>query len=439
MYHRKFKISLLVIALLVINTKGTFSQESDQGIGGSPYSAYGIGMPIDITSHNFRAQGLLGVSGITLETTTLANPAVWGATYFAQATTGLQLSKFNIESSTSNESNTNISTDYLHILFPLSRGKLGLSLGLYPVTRSNFRVSELGSFMSSATDTVFYENEIRSSGGVSKFEVGFGIKISNNISLGYAPSVAFMTLQTGESFRFSSNSFISQTQSSKITGVAFSQRFGITASFRKLFSEQDRISFGATLDLPYTIDGKRKFTSQKQIGGIIQEVDLTSSISNAEGDVYTPLETSFGIGYAPSIFVNFGIEGVFEKWSDYRSDINPSDELVMSDRLKVGFGGQFHPYKTNSNQFFSRFKYSGGVSYDTGHLTIQGNDISTLWLNTGLGILGRNSSSSFPSMDISFQYGFRGTIDNNLIKERIWSLGFSVNLNERMFIRPKLR
>lgn len=439
MIKRTCTYIFVVISIFTIASSTSIAQESNEGIGGSPYSAYGLGLPIDITSQNFRAQGLFGVSGITQEITSLANPAIWGSTYFTQAITGLQVSKFNVESSTTSESSTNLSTGYIHVLFPISRGKLGLSVGLYPVTRSNFRVAEVGNFMTSATDTVSFANEIQSTGGVNKFEMGFGIKLTKNISLGYAPSVAFMTLKNSESFIFSSTNFLAQDQSSSITGAAFSQRVGLTASFNNFLSNQDRISLGATLDLPYTIKGKREFTSQKNIVGVDQEIDLTSTLSNAQGDVYIPLKASFGLGYAPSIFVNFAVEGVFEKWSEYTNEIESSDEAVMSDRMKLGLGGQFHPYKRNSNAFFSRFKYSGGVSYDTGHLTIQDNDISTLWINTGLGILGRNSLSSFPSVDISFQYGFRGTTDNNLLMERIWTLGLSINLNERMFVRPKLR
>ncbi len=439
MNKKTLNLIFIWIFVAVIGGTSAVSQESDKGLGGSSYSAYGIGMPLDITSHNFIGQGLLGVSGITDEFTNLANPALWGGAFITQASTGLKLSKFNLDNGSTSQENSNFASEYIQMILPLSRGKLGLSVSLYPVTRSDFRVLDQGTFYSSASDTINYVNEVRNSGGVNKFELGFGFRISKNIYFGYAPSVAFITLEKSESIIFDTPGYITQDQSSNITGAAFSQRFGISANFQKLFSQQDKISFGATLNLPYQIGSKREFTSYKQIDGISQEIDLTSSVNMSEGDVYIPLEASFGLGYAPSPFINIAAEGTFQKWSEFSNDIDPAAEAVMSDRMKVGVGGQYHPYKRNSRSFFSRFKYSGGVSYDTGHLTIQGNDISTLWINTGLGILGRNSAISFPSFDVSFQYGFRGTTDNNLIKERIWTLGLSVNLNERMFVRPKLR
>lgn len=426
---------LAIVFSIVISPYLVLAQDSDEGIGGSPYSVFGLGMPQDITSDNFKGQGILGVSGITQEMTSLSNPALWNRSFYTQAFTGLNLSKFNLKTNSGSEETSNFGSGYLHTLFPIYPGKLGLSVSLYPVTRTNYRFADTGTFMASASDTVAFANEIRNSGGLNKFEVGFGLKLTEHISFGYAPSVAFMTLQSDESFSFSSASFNAQNQRVNNTGVAFSQRFGLSALFQSVLSETDRIALGATLTLPYTIGTKSSFKVTKTIDGVEDEVDYTSSISIPKGDVYVPLGASFGLGYGPSQYVNFAVEGIYQQWSEYSNGLAPSQEAFLKDRWKIGFGGQFHPYKKNSDAFFSRFKYSGGLSYDTGHLTIQGNDISTLWINTGLGILSRRTSS----IDISFQYGFRGTTDNNLIQERIWALGLSVNLTELMFFRQKLR
>ena len=61
-----------------------------------------------------------------------------------------------------------------------------------------------------------------------------------------------------------------------------------------------------------------------------------------------------------------------------------------------------------------------------------GEDIQTFWINTGIGIPSKIASF----IDLSIQYGIRGKTENNLFEERIWALGFSVNLTELMFVRP---
>lgn len=434
MVNKLFLKTITLCFILLGSYHNIKAQAVSEGIGGSSYSVFGIGEPTDITSDNFIAQGILGVDGLSNALIPISNPALWNRTFFTQAFTRLEVSKYSLENSGSAQSNTNLAGGYLHLLFPLYPGKLGLSASLYPVTRSNFRVTDSGRFAISSSDSVSFNNEIETSGGINKLEIGFGIKLTDNISLGYAPSLAFMNKNNSESISFSSALFGGQDQVEKSTGVALSQRFGLSLNFSQLFRDADKLAVGATINLPYELQRKTSLNVTKVIDGIEREIDYTSTLNDTEGDVKMPLEATLGVGYAPSILVNFSGEMLYQKWSDFSSsDLSP--DLAMKDRFRFGFGGQYHASRRNLDSFFSSFKYSGGLSYDTGYLTIQENDISTLWINTGLGLLSRSSSS----IDISFRYGFRGTTNNNLIKERIWELGFSVNLTELMFIRPKLR
>ncbi len=149
-----------------------------------------------------------------------------------------------------------------------------------------------------------------------------------------------------------------------------------------------------------------------------------------------PTEFNAGVTYYPSTLVNFSVEGKFQQWSDAKSDMSSNKgNFELTDRVKLGLGGEYHPYKTNSLSFLSNFRYSGGVSYDSGHLKTLDEDINTLWFSAGLGIISR---FSYSSIDLSARYGLRGTTSNDLIREKIWSFNLSVNLTERMFFRPKL-
>ena len=427
----KFKSGLFFLVMLVL-VSGDVTAQNNTAAGGSAYSVFGVGAPKDLSSAQFRGMGIFGVSGISSQTTTLANPATWSNAVFTQATTGVNLSNHLSKHGTGVSTNTNLEAAFLHLVFPVISNKLGLSVALYPSTRSNLNAQSTQFFSTSPGDTVFYKNDLKTVGGITKFEVGLGFRINSNLSIGYAPSISFLTLQNTETITFSSSLYNDQNLIENQSGTTFSNRFGITGTFYGLFNSRDKLSFGGTLNLPFEIGAKQRILAEKQIEGSDgQSVEF----SVTEGDISIPMEASFGVGYAPTPMVDFSAEALIQKWSEYSNAINSADALSLSDRMKVGFGGQFHPYRRNSDAFFSRFRYSAGVSYDTGHLTFQTDDISTLWLNTGLGILSRSPSS----IDVSFQYGFRGTTNNSLIQERIWAIGFSVNLAEPMFIRRKLR
>ncbi len=431
---KNFKI--IIVALFTFISTNVVAQtgNSTEARGGSVYSSIGVGFPIDNTSSGLLSQGILGLTNVNRETSSLANPGLWAETFYTQAGTGLQLTRSNVENLSSSGTNVNLETGYLHLLLPVKPGKIGVSVGLYPVTRANYRSVNSNSFMNSPTNEIEYTNEVQSFGGINKFEVGIGFKIGENLAFGYAPSVAFLTLKNSEALDFNVVGYLDHSQETDYSGAAFAQRFGFTGTFSNLLSEDDRFSIGGSLNLPYTLEVSKDFTSIKNVEGFDQEVKLNEG-ADEKGDITMPFEASFGIGYAPSTITNFSIEGQIQNWSGFENELDRASELLMKDRLKIGFGGQYHPYRQNLDTFFSGFKYSAGLSYDSGHLNFGGQEIQTIWFNTGIGIPSKVASF----IDISVQYGIRGTTDALLFEEKIWAFGVSVNLTELMFVRPKLR
>jgi len=427
------QIATSLFSFLLLFSAAAYAQGSSEANGGSSYSYFGVGTPVEAISDNFKSHGVFGISGKSIEVMSLANPALWSRAFYTEGNTRLELTQHELSSDNASSTNQSLQPGYIQVMLPMSKGKVGLSVSLYPVTSSNYQSQET-QVLPVGNDTLGYTNTVNGSGGVNKFEMGVGFKINENISVGYAPSIAFLTLRNTELLSFS-RSIAPQQQNFSASGAAFSQRIGIAAKYENLFRSEDRFYFGATFNMPVRIGVKREYTTSKNVEGQTRQVDLTSTLQNTGGEIELPMEVGFGLGYAPTQFFSFAFEGIYQNWSQYSSQIDPADALLMTDRTKIGAGGQFHPYKRNSERFFSRFKYSGGVSYDSGHLSIQGNDIETLWLSAGLGIITRTASS----LDFSFQYGFRGTTSNNLIEERVWSLGMTVNLSELMFIRRKLR
>lgn len=430
------KKSIFLAAMLSVLIQGALiaqTANSTEARGGSIYSSLGIGMPLEISSAGLQAQGLFGISGINTESTGLANAAMWGENIFSKASTGLTLQSTDVSTENTSASFTDLQTGYLHLIFPIKPRKIGLSVALYPYTRASYSSTLSGDFESTPTTTVGYTNEIQSVGGINKFEFGLSYRLNNNFSIGYATSLAFINLSSSESLTFELLGFDGQTQNAKVTGSTFAHRFGLNSRFRSILRDEDVFSIGATLNLPFTIDANRTFTVSKIVEQSQAEFELTDNSSS--GDINIPLEYALGIGYSPSTLFSIGIESQFQQWGDYENELDVQNNTKYSNRTKLGIGGVYYAYRTNIDTFLSGFKYAAGLSYDTGHLNIEGTDIETLWLNAGIGIPSKVASF----VDFSFQYGFRGTTDNNLFKERIWTVGMSVNLTELMFVRPKLR
>lgn len=428
---------LIILALFLFPAKELMAQVegASQSRSGSFYSLFGVGYPTDNSNPRELGLGILGVSLHSDDSNTLQNPALWGTNVFTSASSGFNLSQFRATSQSNNSVNQLLEAGYLQFTFPIMREKVGVSASLYSVTRSNYRFVTVDSTAASPTDMINYASDIRGSGGVNKLEFGLGWNINKYVAIGYAPSLTFVSQNNSEDVFFNQSGYGTSNSDSKITGTAMGHRFGALFTFRRLFRSNDRISFGAAATLPVTIDAEERTTVTKFVNGQEQEVLLRDP---KKGKITLPVELNAGLTYYPTSLVNFSAEGLYEQWSNYESAFDPGNELsYMTDRIKAGIGVEYHPYRTNSTQFLSNFRYSGGLSYDSGHLSIEGQDINTLWFSAGLGIISPNPRSR-SSVDISIRYGLRGTTNNDLIREKIWALNLSINLSELMFFRQKL-
>lgn len=424
----------IIFKLVCIFSSGIAFTQSTTNVSknGSSYSYLGIGSPVPLSSAQELGMGIIGVSFADVSTSGLSNPAFWGIGFLSRASTNFNFSHFSASDATSSSTNTLLSANQIHLVLPIKNNKLGISAALYPTTRSNYQVFTGVEVFPSATDTVVYFLDKNGSGGINKLELGLGWRINNSISIGYAPSFTFLSSTDNENVSFIGNEFEDNSVIQQFNGSGLSHRFGLLLRARSFLRKSDLIQFGATATLsnPFTVESSRSVV--KYVEGVQQNDKIGADIKN---EVSLPNEFSAGISYFPSNTLNFSAEAMMQYWGDAKYGFSAEEENTYTDRLFLGFGGQYHPYTTGSSKFLSKFKYSYGISYDTGHLNIQGEDISTLWFSTGLGILSPRARSSF---DLSFQYGIRNVTSSSLIDERIWSISLSVNLAELMFIRPKL-
>lgn len=430
--YRIFCLTFLFFSLSVFQA---FAQSESRSINsnGSFYSIFGVGFPVE---NNTSRELSLGISGVSLDNTqsnTLSNPALWGKNVYATTSSGFSLSQYQASDNVSESVNSDLSAGYFQVTLPIYKQKLGISASLYSVTTSDYRYFNSGTLITTENNSIDYVSDISGSGGINKLELGVGWNINKNIAIGYAPSLAFISQENTTELFFSQNDFPYNSLDYKVTGSSFSHRFGTLLTFNDLFRDNDKLGFGASYILPVNISTEETSETSRIINNSEQDVTLGDTYN---GNAKLPAEFNAGLTYYPSNLVNISVEGKFQQWSKARSNLNLDNEnYELSDRFKLGLGGEYHPYKTTSSSFLSNFRYSGGVSYDSGHLKTLNQDINTLWFSAGLGIISRFSNSS---IGLSARYGLRGTTSDDLIREKIWSFNLSVNLTELMFFRPKL-
>lgn len=435
---------LTLFSLFLLLPLAGFSQVIEESLSrsGSIYSGIGLGMPVDIHSSNTNGMGLSGVATYSPFAPSISNPAQWGKSEFSQGQLTLGLTNFRTTDNTSTAHNSRFSFESFQFVFPLLRNQLGASISFTPVTRADFARVNQGTLQNSGFNTpVDYMTNTIGSGGINRFEVGLGYQFNNNISIGYAASAYLSTLSEELTTSFSDLSFQRSGQppviDEEITGAGFGNRFGIYTQADQLFSSNDRISLSGSVNLPVNISTERSFETFRVIEGLNERVKLNNPSASSDGSIKLPLEFNGGVTYYLNPYHSFSAEYLFQNWNESEFSYNLTEQGLYKDRTKFGVGYQYQPFMDQQSRgFFSNFRYSIGATYDDGHLTIAGQDIETAMLHAGLTIPSQQNRSS---IDISFNYGVRGTESNSLVKEDIWGFKISLNLAEFMFLKQRFQ
>ncbi|HEX6983125.1 MAG TPA: hypothetical protein VF181_10225 [Balneolaceae bacterium] len=436
---------LVLIAVFFGLSASVTIAQNDDGVAssGSVYSQFGIGYPVEIANTAANSMGISGVSYNESFVGNLANPAHWGSTVYGLGTGGIELTSYQASNGVNSVRNTNFSINRFQLQLPLVRGEFGASISFTPLTQSNFRTFQTTSRIidkGAVQDTLRYAIENYGKGGVNRAEIGFGWRINSNISIGYAASVVYISMDdvfTGTffsepSFRFLDPSYQQVHYTLETTGVSMGNRFGVQLRLPELFTSDDLLGIGASISLPVSLDAEREETSST----LGRSISVSDTPNLGSGTITLPMNILAGISYQPSRLVLIATEGLYQGWSDYENNFTSTESQLFVDRYKLGLGFQYFPYIMGSDKFLSNFEYRFGVSYDTGHLQLEGERINTLMFSFGLGILSPNVNSN-SSIDLSFEYGIRGT--ESLVQEQIWGIRLSVNLAELFFFRPKLQ
>jgi outer membrane protein assembly factor BamA len=99
-------------------------------------------------------------------------------------------------------------------------------------------------------------------------------------------------------------------------------------------------------------------------------------------------------------------------------------------------GGFYLPKINSISSYFKRITYRAGIRLEDTGILVSNNDsnnnftaVNDFGISFGLGLPLKQMSS----LNISLEYGQRGTTDNNLIKENYFNVGLSLSLTASGF------
>ena len=389
-----------------------------QSISSSPYSLYGLGSVYDSDFGNIPS---IGSSGIALPSASFINnlnPASLGylpQNHFMFDVGGKSIST-TYQSSSRSESRNNFQFSHLAFAFPVTKNS-GFSIAIRPYSSAAFKISNLKLPIENSQD--FYYLTATGSGGLNNLDLSYGYRFGKKWSVGASAAVLFGNTKDNRSFLIMNS----------ITSIQKKTHYnGLRATLGAQYQVDSTLTVATTFKVPTQIKASKVQTVQTIADDVVTTIE--SDVASDTDDYYMPLEMGIGISKCFKNNLNMTLDYEKSLWgSTNQSELYGN--FVNQDRFALGFT---YNGRKNIRKYWDRVQYAAGANFDTGYLEIDGKRIHNAAISIGLNLPLENTYSS---LNISYSYGQRGRVSDNLIKENYHKISLNLSLDGIWFVKRK--
>ena len=415
----------------------------------SPYSRYGMGDIVPNTSIINRGMGGVAAAYVDydkrydqrgipkVQTVNFLNPASYSRMRITSFDLGFEVDSRTINSVSQGDKFNSKSAiiSYVQLGLPLNRKRgLGMTIGLRPVTRVNYKIQKDEKLPGFDSITHLFEGI----GGSYQVYAGLG-KSFKNLSVGFNTGYFFGTKDYS-----TRNIFLPDSADN----VYYKANYETKANFGGVFLDlgaQYQAQLNKTTILHLGVYGtiKRKYNATRDYeintynydaNGGIYRVDSVYSQNGAKGDLVYPATVGGGFMLEKIDKWQIGADFTTTSWDEYRF-FGQKDSTTNSWMIKVG--GQVTPNLYSTSSYWSRITYRAGFNFGPDCIRV-GRELSQFGASAGLGLPVRKNpyTNQFSFINISLEYGKRGNKDN-LISENQFRIAAGFTLSDLWFIKKK--
>lgn len=409
-----FTFSFIVFLFITIQLKaqtGTLS----------PYSRYGIG---ELQFSGFAYQRAMGGLGAGLQGSgklNFSNPASYAADTLTTAEIGIDGMIENLSDANKTQQKKNANLSYLSLGFPIIKSTWGLSIGITPYSAIGYEIKER--LETPVEANYFYTG----SGGINRFYIGNGFRIGKNFFAGFNASYLFGSINRVRRVEFTQTGYLHNRYTNTLTVSDIYLDYGLQYRFQ--LKNDYHLLAGISGSNSSKVNATRTVLWENYVsaGDFTSPRDTAQFTDNEKGNIVFPLNVTGGAYLSKNNKWGVGMDINYQDWSNYKS-FGSTENLDKS--YKVALGGQWIPdYK--SLRYFNRAEYRLGGYYHKGALQVKNTSINDYGITAGIGLPLRKSFQSM--INISFEFGQRGTTTDNLVQERYGKLLIGITFNEDWF------
>ncbi len=407
----------------------------------SPYSLYGLGDPVRQGTTYSLSMGGIGIGDRNVRYINLLNPAALPAReaksfmmdfgvenrntiYQGNAASSLSPTATGVLKSASN------TTTVHHIVasFPIeSHSAFKVGIMPYSSVAYNFRADETSDELISEMGDIQYYKEGK--GGLYQAFIGAGVTLWDRVSLGADFNYFFGKIDRSSSAYFTTN----DTYRTLLTGTlyhvsCFGGKFGF--QYTQPIGNASAVIVGATYALPMMMRGNQ---TRYAYGETLTSTDSIVNDRVRMTDYSVPGELGTGITYHYSDRVTVGFDYVRQDWRGRKFEGTPGIDFEARVAQSFRAGLEITPNRYDIRYFMRRLSYRIGAYHEQSYIALNGHQVTTTGFTLGIGI---PVYRYYNSINVGFDFGQRGTLNDNLVRERYFLVTVSFNLHDIWFIKP---
>jgi len=297
------------------------------------------------------------------------------------------------------------------IAWPLIQKRLTLGIGLAPLS-----VSDLGVQIQNVGVGTKGIQTVNSSGTISEAKVVIALALNKNMGFALVPSFTFGMIRDFVRIKFDDIAYgdVAIENNYQFTG------FGLAGNAYLNF--WDFLALGAKIKVPSSLTVK---TEQRSIVAAKPYDDIRS--------ITLPFDIVVGANIKLWGQWQIGGDLAYQNWHNgYLLDNVAMDNI--NDGLRLGVGIERGPEEKKYTSYFKNINIRGGAFVSQLNSSSQGEKIHEYGLSFGFGFpIIKNQNR----IDMAFEFGQRGDLDLNFLREMFFRFNFSLSTNELWFVQQE--
>lgn len=424
MYKRINYITAILVLVCGLGVKAQVTTSS-------PYSRYGLGNIKGSLLPQLRAMG--GISTAVNKVTgfnyiNMQNPASYSGINLTTIDIGMSAGLTNLSRNSLSETSFNSTFSHLTFAVPVTR-RSALSFGILPYSDLGYSYRNTVKIDTMSVDQL-YEGE----GGLSKAYLGYGYRFGDHLRIGGNLEYIFGNLQTTRSTEYTEIGAINAKLQNKNSVGGLNYSYGIQYDFN--VGKKTAVTLGYSGSSSSKINSSQSFYATQYTrdanGNESTAIDTLNAVEKGKSNLKLPLTHNFGISIQQNDKWMVGADFRMGKWSAVSiNDVNQG----LQDSWGASIGGQFTPDYSSYNNYLKRVDYRLGFNYDKTYIQISNQDIKQMGASLGFGfpLSPANAGTAFYKINFTTEVGQRGTLNNNLVKEKYINFHLSFTLNDTWF------